>query len=94
MLMNLDQFLNRLRKGLKVRGLSKGAIDFHMARLTEVYERSPIFGALEIDNTYDDIEEFEDAVKDIPAKVENPDTEKAPFEILDMNHNEQVERRN
>jgi len=95
MLMDLDQFLNRIRKGLEGRGLSKDAIDFHMARLAEVYERSPIFGKLEIDDQYDDYQEdeFEDGVKDIPAKVENPDTENAPFEILDMNHDERVERR-
>jgi ankyrin repeat protein len=95
MLMDLDQFLNRIRKGLKIRGLSKDAIAFHMARLTEIYEKSPIFGELEIDDQYDDYqdEEFEDSVKEITAQVENPDTEKAPFEILEKTHNEQVERR-
>jgi|19_taG_2_1085344.scaffolds.fasta_scaffold07910_3 ankyrin repeat protein len=95
MLMDLDQFLNRIRKGLKARGLSKDAIAFHMARLTEVYSESPIFGELEIDDQYDDYqdEEFEDGVKEIPAQLENPDTEKAPFEILDRTHDEQVERR-
>ncbi|MBT7349181.1 ankyrin repeat domain-containing protein [candidate division WWE3 bacterium] len=93
--MSLDEFLNRIRKGLKVRGLSKDAIDFHMARLTEVYERSPIFGELEIDETYDDYqeEEFEDGVKDAPISLENPIIDSAPFEILEKTHDEQVERR-
>ena len=93
MLMDLDQFLNRIRKGLEVREFSKNAIAFHMARLTEIYEKSPIFGELVIDETYDDIEEFEDGVKDIPAKVENPGIDNISFEILDRTHDEQVERR-
>jgi len=95
MLMDLDQFLNRIRKGLEVRGLSKGSIDFHIARLTEIYSESPIFGELEIDDKYDDYqeEEFEDGIKDIIISVDNPDTENVPYEILDRTHDEQVERR-
>ena len=92
MLKTLDEFLDKICQGLKKRGLSKGAIDFHMARLTEVYEKSPIFGELEIDdyNDYQE-EEFCDGVS-LPIKPEEVNTNN-PFIIMNQTHNEQVEKR-
>jgi len=92
--MTLDKFLDRIRKGIKKKGFSKDAITFHMSRLREIYEQSPIFGDLEIDDSYDDYqeEEFEDGIKEVPVNIEKM-IDNRHFIVLDQTNEEQVEKR-
>ena len=92
MLMTLREFIDRIRLGLEKKGFSSKSVLFHIQKLTEIYEKSPIFGELEINEFDDDYEEFCDGIKHLPV-IDMVPAESRLFEILKKTHNEQVERR-
>jgi len=89
--MTVREFVDGICLRLAAKGFSKKAVAFHRDRLTEVYEASPIFEELEIDDEFDD-EEFEDGIKHLPVVDTLPDPS-LPFVVLKKTHDEQIERR-
>jgi hypothetical protein len=92
MLMTFDEFVDRIRKRLEKKGHSKEKLSFHIERLIQRYENSPIFDELEIYDDDDNFEEFEDGIKHLPFAEEDHDVS-LPFLILKQTHDEVIEKR-
>ena len=60
----------------------------------ELLARCAELRVVEVDETYDDIEEFEDGIKDVPLSIDRlMNDDSIPFKIMEKTNDEQVERR-
>jgi len=91
MLMEFDEFVERIRNRLEGRGHTREQVAFHIERLIERYKDSPIFEELEVIDD-GDFDNFEDGVKDLPVAIESHEVN-LPFIVLKQTHNELVEKR-
>jgi len=93
MLMNFEEFVERIRSRLQKRKFSREKIAFHIERLRDRYKDSPIFEEINLGDEVDDyFEDFEDGIKHLPV-VHEVEAVNLSFVILKQTYDETVEKR-